>query len=309
MSNRVQTAPVAEQAVVKTNTGFDRLFCLYRKHLKPDHFLHTSLQSSDDYNFSIKEHELLFSLNSEHDALICRPASGGFHDLSTKVFSSANNWPRNSRSLNPWANAAGDLNRGQYIRDVGRSMVRFVGVASSGIDFLDGNTKDTLAAQTSGSLSIWNTGPGKIQAGDLVMWDFPYFDADDDNQLWKKMRTTGRSGIPASKKLFLTIPVTRAVNTKGNGESADRAVDNFSFNDFLHTVHAHVGDLDDTLTDEAKYLSDALDVYNDKKDADALKDYTCAVVLMYEQFRSRIIGKAMTNASPNQIFDINLARC
>jgi hypothetical protein len=216
-------APTTQQAVVTVNAGLDRLYCNYRKNVDTKRSW-TALITSDDHAFSIVQRELCFKLKDKHDGMISRPSCSGINNLSLKVFSSANNL-----TLPAGGNNGHEDSRIMKYRQQMRDMFTFVGVATTPLDYLNTNSKDTLALQIAGSISIYNTGPVQIRAGQRLIWDVPSLDLNNNS----RKRTI--RGEPTSKRLFMIMPLEDALTEK-RASIADGSND---FTNTLHLVHAH----------------------------------------------------------------------
>jgi len=273
-----QSAPVTQQAVVTVNAGFDRLFCNFRK-AQDLTKANSSYRSTDDHCYSIQQRELVFRLKPKFERLINRPSTGnGVNDMTLKVFSSVNMFPEHTRLRNvvnklvPTAVSAAAI-----LRDA----ITFVGVAATPVDYLNQNQKDNLAVQVAGSCTIWNTGTKVIRPGQKIVWELPNVTA----MVGSKRKNI--QGEPLDKFLLATMPLE---SVYADGKQA------YDFVDGLMQMHPHGTHAVGT-SEEAKLLDSLMGAHD---------DYLRAVISMYEEVRTRVIGVALSGASPGESFDIML---
>lgn len=88
--------------------------------------------------------------------------------MQLKTFSSLNNFPM--RLLNSTKNAKTDPHARMNAL---RASVAFVGVALQPVDYTNKNSKDMVAIQVAGSITIVNSGPYSIRPGQRITWDVP----------------------------------------------------------------------------------------------------------------------------------------
>jgi len=278
-----QSAPVTQQAVVSVNAQIDRLFANHRKNLDTNSICDKTSSKGDDHVYTIQQRELCFRVNSQYDKFMSRPASNGMNDLSLKVFSSVNNFPCN------WINMVSQ-NATAKLHDYG-SVFSFAGVAQQPLDYFDKNSKDTLALQVGGSCTIYNTGTQTIRPGQMIAWAFPNL---DDHRPNKRQI----SGEPLAKILVATIPADTFLSTDDGNV--------YNFVEYLMHAHAHV-DETSAKTPEAKILADRLAKVKDKSTSSKdVASYLQCVLTMFAENNSRVIGMALSGATPGQQFDIML---
>jgi hypothetical protein len=290
-------APTTQQAVVTVNAGIDRLFCNYRKGIDASRTW-GALLTSDEHCYSIAQREVCMKLKDKYDIMISRPSSNGINDMALKVFSSANNLTR--------PGVATDKAE-KYVksRHLLRDMFTFVGVATTPLDYLNTNNKDTLALQIAGSVTVFNTGTSQIRAGQRIIWDVPSLDSS------VTMRKRTIRGEPMSKRLFVIMPLEDALAEK-RGTYADASSD---FVSTLHAVHSHTSDDGGfkAATEDAAMLNtlwkNMVNVINSANPATAMdttKEYNRAVLHMYNEVYSRVIGIALSSGGPGDPIDIML---
>jgi hypothetical protein len=289
-------APTTQQAVVTVNAGLDRLYCNYRKNVDTKRSW-TALITSDDHAFSIVQRELCFKLKDKHNQMISRPSSNGINDLSLKVFSSANNL-----TLPAGLHGTQEDNRIMKYRQQMRDMFTFVGVATTPLDYLNTNSKDNLALQVAGSISIYNTGPTQIRAGQRLIWDVPSLDLNNNS----RKRTI--RGEPTSKRLFVVMPLEDALIEK----SAAIADGSNDFTSTLHLVHKHATHAaPPDSTEEAQVLHSLWKQMVEHGGTDELaekstKEYNRAILHMYNEVYSRVIGIALSGGQTGEQIDVML---
>lgn len=283
------SAPVTQQAVVSVNAGLDRIFCNFRKSLPKEKIVDGTV-STDDHVYTIQQRELVFTLSPKLDAIISRPSSNGINDIALKVFSSANNFIRA-------ANIPDTLVQRSYTDRLRvRESLRFVGVAVTPIDYTKTNQKDNCAVQVAGSITIYNTGSHIIRPGDKVLWDFPDTEPKAGSVGMKRTRITGE---PLSKVLFATVPMHAFLK---EGVSTTKV---YSFVDYILAAHPHGPATGQRATPEAKILDDLWKTA--QADVKGMKEYLKAMLFLYQEVESRIIGTALSGANPGEQFDIMLS--
>lgn len=221
------------------------------------------------------------------------------------MHSSVNNWLTADR----WKQGLRAITSAEKMQ-VFRDTVSFAGVAQQPIDYMNKNSKDTVALQFGGSCSVWNTGHLAIRPGQLIIWDFPL---GAQNGAGKRKQPPGE---PQEKFLYATLPLEAAYN-----DDKQMGMMNYDFVSSLYTVHKHIyadpnakakTDEGEQLRNIFRKMENELDVAGADRNAKAqifeknLKQYSKTVVHMYESVRSRIIGKALSGAKPGQSFDILL---
>ena len=96
-----------------------------------------------------------------------------------------------------------------------RDSVVFVGLPLIAVDAKNPNQKDSISLMVAGSTTITNTGPQRISAGDLVVWDVPT----------KSRTSSAPSAVPAgvsrSKALFWTLPLNARDDNVLRGEKSN----------------------------------------------------------------------------------------
>jgi hypothetical protein len=278
-----QSSPVTQQAVVTCNAGFDRFFCSVRKAQSNDK-TDARYISSDDHCFTVQQRELVFRFNPKYDDLINRPGSfNGINDMALKVFSSANRFPSADRFRMSLLNTP----LSTFSRDaILRSSVSFVGVALQPVDYMNTNSKDTVAVQVAGSCTVWNTGTKVIRPGMKVIWDFP-----SEPSAGAKRKQP--SGEPQSKLLFMTMPLESAFS--------DAKSINHDFVSALFEIHDPFKPVPET--DEGKSLSKALarQGMTAAEVKEKYVEFTKKALILYEELRSRVIGIALSGAAPGEV--------
>ena len=276
-----QSSPVTQQAVVTVNAGFDRFFASVRK-AQPNDKTDRRYLTSDDNCYTVQQRELVFRLNPRYNEIINRPEGfNGVNDMALKVFSSANRFPDALRFRQAMART--DLSK--FSREtILRDAISFVGVAMQPVDYMQTNSKDTLAVQVAGSCTIWNTGTKVIRPGQKIVWDFP---SDPSQDIGVKRKQI--AGEPQSKRLFMTMPLESCF---GNTKSI-----NHDFVSALFDIH----DPFNPQTDEAKSLAESLGPSKAQ-----YTDFARKVCFLYEEVRSRVIGIALSGAAPGESFDVML---
>lgn len=275
-----QQSPVTQQAVVTVNAGFDRFFSSYRKAQKSD-AVDDRYTTTDDNCYTVMQRELVFRLNPSYNRLINRPDTQGVNDMALKVFSSANKFP-NANSLKVRLSGDGLSERESLMRNA----VSFVGVATTPVDYMNTNQKDTLAVQVGGSCTIWNTGTKVIRPGQKIIWDFPDLDLSASSKLKRKI-----SGEPIEKKLFATMPLESAyLNSSGQAT------------DFVTAIFGVDNPLGDPKGAEGKSLKASISkLTTGPESVEAHKQYLKKVIVMYEELRARVIGIALSGAAPGEV--------
>lgn len=153
--------PITPQSPVVVNGWFDRHFCTWRQRNAASR--HSAGSPFDDVsveNYNILPRELAFKLIPEFDKYIQRPASSAGHDHGPRIFTSVNGFPFFDSPI---------VKDPRALRDY----VVFVGVPLISIDAGNANQKDGVSISVAGSTTITNTGPLRINTGQLVMWDIP----------------------------------------------------------------------------------------------------------------------------------------
>lgn len=304
-ANSHYSTPVTQQAVVTVNAAIDRVFANYRKNLKstPDW-----LKTSDDYCYSIMPREMVFRLRDKYDTRISRPScTNGVNDIALKVFSNCNNMPISDADIQ----MSGGRHNSSLSKTM-REMVTFVGVATTSIDYTNNNQKDTLALQIGGSITTWNTGYSTIRPGQKLVWDVP-----NPNIGNRKRKII--SGEPKDKALFVLTPLEDAFK---NMSDFNGVVNTNDFISILHDIHSHTGPVPAKNDDDAatlhflfKTLKDTIrksavaadeEIASDIEINEAAKNYNRAIVEMYNEINSRVIGIALSGGAPGDMIDIML---
>lgn len=293
MSNRGN--PITPQSAVVINGYYDRHFTVWRQRnasnrvCSVDDASLAQLQDVSIENFSVLPRELAFKLLPEYDQYIQRPSTTASQEGGPRVFTSANGFPFFE---NPDDKKTKDL----------RDHVVFVGLPLIPIDAANANQKDSISIMVAGSTTITNTGPYRITAGDLVMWDLPATLAG------ARGKAPGASGVPRNKALFVTLPV----NARGDG--GDNSVLSTTIKEVIASVRAAAkparaaaGRKRARVTDEAvahSFFNACLEGGgNTAQNIEKLVE--CVMVLVAKQHR-RIIGVALSNADAGENFDILL---
>jgi hypothetical protein len=228
--------------------------------------------------------ELGFKLIPEFDKYIQRPASSAGHDHGPRIFTSVNGFPFFDSPV---------LKDPRALRDY----VVFVGVPLISIDAGNANQKDGVSICVAGSTTITNTGPLRINTGQLVMWDIPKALPSISQELTKV------NSVPRNKALFMTVPVD--VDATDDGGVLGLDVD-----DALQAITADTGG-------EAKRARRNLTDVDVVREAykrcegktgeafdSAMQDMLKSFFLLLQQQHRRVIGIALSSAEPGESFDI-----
>jgi hypothetical protein len=245
-------------------------------------------------NFNLMPRELAFKLTPEYDKYLSRSVQSAGLDHGPRIFTSLNLFPF-------FNNPGGDKSP----KDLREEMV-FVGVPLIPIDASNANQKDSVSICVAGATTISNTGPYRINAGQLVAWDIPTALADargTRNNLLVKL-----PGTPARKALFMTVPVD------GPGEAG---VTPFNVEDLLAAVVAlgngtankrkrrrNAADLDTVSKTYQKMLQDAASGGTDAQPA--VLSFLKGFFLLLAQSHRRVIGIALSSAESGEQMDILL---
>jgi hypothetical protein len=186
--------------VVTVNALFDRYFCNHRKTLTAPDATALEYAAGDDSVYTIAQRDLVFRLRPSANALIGRSDGSGIMDMKLKVFANLNNFPM--RLLSSTKNAKIDPHARMNAM---RGAIAFVGVALQPVDYTNKNSKDMVAIQVAGSITIQNTGPYSIRPGMKVAWDVPasVISAHNQRPSLKRPRANVRGQV---RKMFSKLP-------------------------------------------------------------------------------------------------------
>ena len=209
--------------------------------------------------YTIAQRDLVFRLKPSANALIGRGDSGGIMDMKLKTFSSLNNFPM--RLLNSTKNSKSDPHARMAAL---RGSIAFVGVALQPVDYTNKNSKDMVAVQVAGSITIQNTGPYSIRPGMKVAWDVPasVISAHNGRPSLKRPRANVRGQVrncsesrPNSKFLLTygRFPSSRLPRTCSRCEMLSNT-SLFSLSDFL----AQTIPLDEIVANSVEGLAESM---------------------------------------------------
>ena len=138
-----------------------------------------------------------------------------------------------------------------------------------------------------------------IKAGDTVLWEMPHVDKK------RNVPCVRIPGIPRSKKLFATVPFQRK-----DMSTLYESLDDELFNMFGHLLRRAVNKADDGFFEKGEDDPPANELGNAFLSSlvEACKDIHYKKMTQHHSAQRRIIGKAMSTASPGQPFDILLGR-
>lgn len=253
--------------------------------------------AGDDAVFTIAQRDLVFRLKPDANAMIGRSDGSGIMDMKLKVFSNVNNFPL--RLIDSAARKDPTL-RMMAIR----KSIAFVGVALQPIDYSNKNSKDMVAVQVAGSITIQNTGPYAIRPGQRVAWDVPAITMVNNGRVSLKRPRSNARGQPPQKDLIHTIPYDELVaNTVGDVTSNAVKPDSDIVTQ-MHAAHEHVNG---PATNNAigKILNEAYNQIGNGTPADRQKAailYGRMVAAYVAEANNRVIGIALSGASPGQQF-------
>lgn len=169
-----------------------------------------------------------------------------------------------------------------------------------------------VAVQVAGSITIQNTGPYTIRPGMKVAWDVPASVISQHNlrPSLKRPRSNVR-GQPPMKDLFQTVPLDEIVANSVEGLAESMVQRESDIVSQMHTAHPHVGVTADPNNTTAAILNKA---YDDMKNAtpgtpqarEAAIFYGQLIAAYVSEATNRVIGIALSGASPGQQFDILL---
>jgi hypothetical protein len=288
---------------VTVNALFDRFFCNHRKTLTAPESTAIEYAAGDDSVYTIAQRDLVFRLRPSANALIGRGDSGGIMDMKLKTFSSLNNFPM--RLIASKASKTDPHARMAALR----ASIAFVGVALQPVDYTNKNSKDMVAVQVAGSITIQNTGPYTVRPGQKIAWDVPasVISAHNGRASLKRPRANVR-GQPPMKDLFQTIPLDEIVANSVEGV-AEAMVQRASPDivSQLHVAHPHVGPnaTGSPNNTTATILHDAYEAMLRGGPDDAIF-YGRLIAAYVSEANNRVIGIALSGASPGQQFDILL---
>lgn len=291
--------PITPQAAVVVNGWFDRHFASWRQKSQATRWCAKNpFEDVSLENFTVLPRELAFKLLPEHDMWIQRPAATAGGDNGPRVFTSANGFPFFEDP------------DGKDVKSL-RDSVVFVGLPLIPIDAGNPNQKDSVSIMVSGSTSIYNTGPQRIAAGDLVVWDLP----KRTDRAQRGVNTP--AGVPRNKALFVTLPLdardddsaacARATLREILDEAAGVA---YRGEEDQRVAKRARRDLDPDMalvSQTYKIMAQSLNEDNVPNARRAVHNFVESVLLqMNAKLNRRIIGRALSSAEPGESFDILL---
>jgi hypothetical protein len=182
-----------------------------------------------------------------------------------------------------------------------RSCVEFVGCPLTPVNYEDKNSKDGVALQVAGSVTIVNTGRFPIRPGQRICWDLPPFTVG----ISKRKRETTPRGEPVTKDLFHTVPLDEIMpfDAYNTGDEYMREPD---FIRTLHRVYPHAVPNTASKSEKHTMLMDlfkaVMDATGDTAKENALANYNSAIAYMVTECFSRVIGIALSGAAPGAYF-------
>jgi hypothetical protein len=294
--------------VVTTNALFDRFFANHRKTMTGDAAT-AEYVAGDDATYTIAQRDLVFRLKPTANALIGRSDASGILDMKLKVFSNLNNFPVRLLLSNN-KNAKDDaVSRMMAVR----SAVAFVGVALQPVDYTNKNSKDMVAVQVAGSITIVNTGPYTIRPGMKICWDVPAVIMGHNKRFTLKRPRSVFRGQPNTKDMFQTIPLDEVVANSVEGVVESQVQKDTDIIRQLHIAHPHVGaPPPGANTGPSNKVADILrDAYDDMvahpNDAEKAILYGRLLAAYVCEANNRVIGIALSGASPGQQFGASIA--
>ncbi len=204
-------------------------FCNFRKGLTNN--FAKCYETGDDYAYSVYPRELAFRLKEKHDRNIHRPSQNGINDTKLKVFTSATKFPIFPTVISQSEMEAARTSEEEAFKIQGklRDCIAFVGVPLTPVQYDDKNSKDGVALQVAGSVTIVNTGRFPIRPGQKIVWDFPQFHVGSS----KRKREQQPRGEPSTKDLFHTVPMDEIMPFDAYSTSDEYMREP----DFLKTLH------------------------------------------------------------------------
>jgi hypothetical protein len=288
---------------VTVNALFDRFFANHRKTLTAPESTMIEYAAGDDAVYTIAQRDLVFRLKASANAMIGRSDGSGIMDMKLKVFSNLNNFPM--RLINSKYSKMDTTARMNALR----SSIAFVGVALQPVDYTNKNSKDMVAVQVAGSITVTNTGPYTIRPGMKVCWDVPasVISAHNGRASLKRPRSNVR-GQPPMKDMFQTIPLDDVVANSVEGVSESMVQSNTDIIAQMHVAHPHVGVTPDANNSVALILKKAYDDMIASRNTPAAEEaamfYARLVAAFVSEASNRVIGIALSGASPGQQFDL-----
>lgn len=282
--------PITPQSPVVINGYFDRSFCTWRQRNGSSRYCAGSpYEDTSVENFVVQPRELAFKLIPEYDKMIQRPANTAGYDGAPRIFTTANGFP--------FFNAADGKKDVHAIRAL-RDDVVFVGTTLTALDAGNANQKDSIAITVAGSTTIINTGPRRIAAGQLIMWDFPRAieSMPGQNELVRI------NSVPRNKALFMTLPVERDEGGLLSREAEDLLATVVSANARGDPKRPRRTPTDLDLVAEDYRAMQAADGGFDEAAATFIKSFT---LLLAAQHR-RVIGIALSSAESGEPIDVLL---
>jgi hypothetical protein len=249
--------PITPHGSVVVNVAFDSN--LYATKSNPKN--QTPWPSRTPSDLIVAKGELVFRyLNGS------KRKRAAYNEPDLKVFSTANGFPEATNN---------DM-------ELYRKSVSFIGVSNG--DLVPGPSKHT-SVTVAGLITIKNTGPYTIHAGEKIVWDFPSI------------------GGNHKRACFLTLPHSKAYGI-AYGTGTDSS--NVSMGtEWAKKVTDGVRPEDDSCSgmcaNDFKKLCKT--TYN-KDDQGALAKFANRMSQMTREVDSRIVGTALSDAGPNEAMDV-----
>ena len=250
--------PITPHGSVVVNVAFDSTLLNIKNSAKDTHW-----QARNQSENIVAKGDLVFRYNKG-----CKRKRCAYNEPELKVFSTVNGMPK----------IGADDNVEDY-----RKLVTFIGVSNG--DLVPGPSKHT-SATVAGLVTIKNTGPMHICAGDKIVWDVP--SVED--------ATGGR-------KPFITLPYAKALSLRG--EEAHGFADALS-----EAIEAarNGGDQEAANPSVAAcvkaFASFTAAATTDEETKQKLKNFIKCVSEASRELDSRIIGVAMSDAKQNEAMDV-----
>jgi hypothetical protein len=303
-------SPVMQQAQCVANCTVDTFFINFRRSQKnygrsDDEYVFCTAGDSESH-YVVMPRELGFRLPMSVDSSIGRSNVMSTMHVSPKVFTSLNNFPVSCTRDSAFFQAVKDRltmgNRDSLTADsvhvlkrllremVCRSII-FMGVPLTRVNPAE-NMSPNVSITVSGTLTVFNTGPNNIEAGQKVAWDVPC--VIDGAASSRRIR-----GEPRGKVFVELAPV------QDKGVISE---DESRFFDPKKTVRT-INNLKDPKIASAMKQSSMYKEYltffdGSGADRDAYSVYSAMV--MTSGISSRIIGTALTSSAAGGSFDLLL---
>lgn len=242
LANVGPMGPITPHGTVVVNVAFDSNLYAQKKSSKKSEWLHRN-----DSDSIVVKGDLVFRYKDG-----CKRKRVSYNEPDLKVFSTVNGIPEKAHM-------------GEY-----RDLVSFIGVSNG--DLVPGPSKHT-SATVAGLMTIKNTGPLPISAGDKIVWDFP-------NTKDRRYKTVGR-------RPFVTLPYRNALS---------ESVDSFAklVNDNKEKSDEELKEVDPSVSVCAKAI---------KNDGVTEKTIKCLIEASKE-LDSRVVGIALSDAGAGDTMDV-----